>query len=52
MSSYADVDSSKKVSILEGLQSRATWIAGIDMFCFSRFGFVTWAASYWSETLA
>lgn len=46
-----DTEAPAQGSIWEGLKSRRTWAASISMFCFcfSCFGFVTWAASCWSE---
>lgn len=43
----------KEVSVLEGLKNRNVWTASLAMFsfCFACFGFVTWAAQCWSETL-
>lgn len=51
--SYADVESEQHVSILQGLRFRSVWMASLSMFffCFACFGFVTWAASCWAETL-
>ncbi len=50
---YAEEDTGVPVrgSIWEGLKSRRTWATSISMlcFCFACFGFVTWAASCWSE---
>lgn len=50
---YVDAEEQPNVSILSGLKSRHVWTASFSMFffCFACFGFVTWAAQCWSETL-
>lgn len=50
---YAAERGSESVSILQGLRSPSSWFACAAMlcFCFDCFGFVTWAAACWAETL-